>query len=157
MLQYTFVRVWPLKSSHICVFVFINHEFVWQFLTVFTITVNNVILSTYLSNSLSLTVCLHLKMEFRSCARERQWLGIFHYHWWTASIKPRLLFSHSGLVSWGLPFLQFSINELVIHHDLCTLFLTNLFWLNGIAVLVDKLSIIKTCSFHIMFLIDYLT
>jgi len=35
--------------------------------------------------------------------------GIFHYHWWTASIKPRLLFSHSGLVSWGLPFLQFAI------------------------------------------------
>jgi len=39
--------------------------------------------------------------------RGRQWCGIFHYHWWTASIKPRLLFSHSGLVSWGLPFLQF--------------------------------------------------
>ena len=33
---------------------------------------------------------------------------IFHYHWWTASIKPRLLFSHSGIVSWGLPFLQFA-------------------------------------------------
>ena len=26
-----------------------------------------------------------------------------------ASIKPRLLFSHSDLVSWGLPFLQFII------------------------------------------------
>ena len=59
-----------------------------------------------------LTVCLHLKMEFRSCARGRQWCGIFHYHWWTASIKPRLLFSHSGLVSWGLPFLQFIISLL---------------------------------------------
>jgi len=34
----------------------------------------------------------------------------FHYHWWTASIKPRLLFSHSGIVSWGLPFLQFILN-----------------------------------------------
>jgi len=34
---------------------------------------------------------------------------LFHYHWWTASIKPRLLFSHSGLVSWGLPFLQFNL------------------------------------------------
>ena len=54
-----------------------------------------------------LYVCLHLKMEFRSCARGRQWCGIFHYHWWTASIKPRLLFSHLGIVSWGLPFLQF--------------------------------------------------
>jgi len=57
-----------------------------------------------------LYVCLHLKMEFRSCARGRQWCGIFHYHWWTASIKPRLLFSHSGLVSWGLLFLQFVIS-----------------------------------------------
>ena len=37
------------------------------------------------------------------------WCGIFHYHWWAASIKPRLLFSHSGLVSRGLPFLQFNI------------------------------------------------
>ena len=55
-----------------------------------------------------LYACLHLKMEFRTCARGRQWCGIFHYHWWTASIKPRLLFSHSGLVSWGLPFLQFN-------------------------------------------------
>jgi len=52
-----------------------------------------------------------LKMEFRSCARGRQWCGIFHYHWWTASIKPRLLFSHSGLVSWGLPFLQFTKSQ----------------------------------------------
>ena len=40
-----------------------------------------------------------------------QWCGIFHYHWWTVSIKPRLLFSHSGLVVWGLPFLQFIIRE----------------------------------------------
>jgi len=55
-----------------------------------------------------LTVCLHLKMEFRSCARGRQWCSTLHYHWWTASIKPKLLFSHSGLVSWGLPFLQFN-------------------------------------------------
>ena len=55
-------------------------------------------------------------MEFRSCARGRQWCGIFHYHWWTASIKPRLLFSHSGLVSWGLPFLQFNICSKHIKH-----------------------------------------
>jgi len=31
-------------------------------------------------------------MEFRSCARGRWWFGVFHYHLWTASIKPRLLF-----------------------------------------------------------------
>ena len=59
------------------------------------------------------TVCFYLKMEFRSCARGRQWCSIFHYHWWTASIKPRLLFSHSGLVSWGLPFLQFNFSRFV--------------------------------------------
>jgi len=56
-----------------------------------------------------LYVCLHLKMEFPSCARGRQWCEIFHYHCWTASIKPRLLFFHSCLVSWGLPFLQFKL------------------------------------------------
>jgi len=31
--------------------------------------------------------CLHLKMEFRSCARGCQWCGIIHYQWWTASIS----------------------------------------------------------------------
>ena len=43
-----------------------------------------------------------LKIEFRSCARGRQWCGIIHYHWWTASIKPRLLFFTAGYASWGL-------------------------------------------------------
>ena len=32
----------------------------------------------------------------------RQWCGIIHYHWWTASIKPRLLFSRAGYASRGL-------------------------------------------------------
>ena len=45
--------------------------------------------------------CSHLKKEFRSCTRERQWSGIIHYLWWTASIKPRLLFSRAGYASWG--------------------------------------------------------
>ena len=35
-------------------------------------------------------------------ARGHQWCGIFQYYWWTASIKPRLLFSHAGYASWGL-------------------------------------------------------
>jgi len=43
--------------------------------------------------------CLHLKMEFRSCARGRQWCGIIHYYWRTASIKPRLRFSRAGYAS----------------------------------------------------------
>jgi len=30
-----------------------------------------------------------------------QWCGIIHYYWWTASIKPRLLFSRAGYASWG--------------------------------------------------------
>ena len=46
--------------------------------------------------------CLHLKIEFRSCPRRRQRCGIFHYLWWTASIKPKLLFSHAGYASPGL-------------------------------------------------------
>jgi len=46
--------------------------------------------------------CLHLKMEFCSCARGRQLCGIIHYYWWTASIKPRLLFSRAGYASWWL-------------------------------------------------------
>jgi len=46
--------------------------------------------------------CLHLKMEFRSCARGRQRCSIIHYYWWTASIKPRLLFSRAGYAFWGL-------------------------------------------------------
>jgi len=39
-------------------------------------------------------------MEFCSCASGCQWCGIIHYHWWTASIKPRLLFS--SYASWRL-------------------------------------------------------
>jgi len=50
--------------------------------------------------------CLHSKMEFRSCAREHQWCGIIHYYWWTASIKPRLLFSRAGYASWELSLLS---------------------------------------------------
>ena len=47
-----------------------------------------------------------------SCAKGRQWCGIFHYHWWTASIKPRLLFSHAGYASWGaFPFI--SLNYII--------------------------------------------
>jgi len=31
-----------------------------------------------------------------------QWCGVIHYHWWTALIKPRMLFSRAGYASWGL-------------------------------------------------------
>jgi len=44
-------------------------------------------------------------MEFCSCVRGRQWRGIIHYYWWTASIKPRLLFSLTGYASGGLSLL----------------------------------------------------
>jgi len=54
--------------------------------------------------------CLHLKMEFCSCARGREWCGIIHYYWWTASIKPRLLFSRAGYASWGLFLHQFKVS-----------------------------------------------
>jgi len=57
-----------------------------------------------------LGVCLHLKVEFCSCARGLQWSGTFHFHWWTAaSIKLTLLFStfhHSVYASKELPFFR---------------------------------------------------
>ena len=34
-----------------------------------------------------------MKIGFRSCTIERQWCGISQYVWWTAKVKPRLLFS----------------------------------------------------------------
>jgi len=34
---------------------------------------------------------------------------IIHNYWWTASIKPRLLFSRACYASWGLPFHQLNI------------------------------------------------
>jgi len=55
--------------------------------------------------SWSVHVCsFHLKMEFRSCARGRQWCGIIHYYWWTASIQPRLLFSRASCFMGAFPF-----------------------------------------------------
>ena len=36
--------------------------------------------------------CLHLKIEFRSCVMGVIGVAFFQYLWWTASIKPRLLF-----------------------------------------------------------------
>jgi len=56
--------------------------------------------------------CLHLKMEFRSCARGRQWCGIINYYWWLALIKPRLLFSRAGYVSWGLSLSSVKIRNI---------------------------------------------
>ena len=37
----------------------------------------------------------------------RQWCGIIHYYWWTASIKLQLLFSRAGYASWGLSLSSF--------------------------------------------------
>ena len=41
------------------------------------------------------------------------WCGIFHYHRWKASIKPRLLFSHAGFASWGLSSVKLNLLQLV--------------------------------------------
>jgi len=76
------------------------------------------IIRCYNSNGITLNVhvcCLHLKMEFRSCARVRPWCGIIHYHWWTASIKPKLLFSRADYASWGLSLLSvwLGLNDVV--------------------------------------------
>ena len=35
---------------------------------------------------------------------------LFWFSWWTASIKPRLPFSHAGYASWGLSFSSFYFN-----------------------------------------------
>jgi len=46
----------------------------------------------------------------------RQWCGIFHYHSWTGSIEPRLLFSYAdfSIFSWvSFPFTK--INLLWLH------------------------------------------
>ena len=37
-------------------------------------------------------ICLLLKKGFRLFARVRQWCGIYHNIWWSALLKPRLLF-----------------------------------------------------------------
>ena len=55
-----------------------------------------------------------LKIEFRSCARGRQWCVICHYHWWTASIKPRLLCSLQAMLLEGFPFHQFNFMNVVV-------------------------------------------
>ena len=75
-----------------------------------------------------LYVCLHLKIEFCSCDRGRQWCGIFHYHWWTASIKPRLLFCHAGLVSWGLSLS--SVNETISYAQHASVIIHNTLYLH---------------------------
>jgi len=43
---------------------------------------------------------------------EGQWCGIFHYYWWTASIKPILFFHKQTLLLKGFPYLP-QINHLV--------------------------------------------
>jgi len=53
--------------------------------------------------------CLHLKMESCSCARGRQWCGIIHYHWWTASINRGCCFPVQAMLPEGFPFHQFII------------------------------------------------
>jgi len=67
--------------------------------------------------------CLHVRKEFRSCDRGRQWCGILHYHWWTSSIKPMqdmlpvvfpfhlfnwTYFPYSAILARPLPCLPFS-------------------------------------------------
>jgi len=49
-----------------------------------------------------LVCCWHLKIGLRSCVYGRHWCCIFYCHWWTTSIKPRLVFSHALDASWGI-------------------------------------------------------
>jgi len=45
----------------------------------------------------------------------RQWCGILHYHWWTASIKPRLLFSPCFLRTLTIFLELFILSTLGVH------------------------------------------
>jgi len=80
-------------------------------------------------------------MEFRSSARGRQWCDIIHYHGWTASIKPMLLFSRAGYASWGFRFKQFnSTANLWIHYTTTCITLKPAFILKHKIVLDEFLS-----------------
>ena len=69
--------------------------------------------------------CLYLKIQFRFCAWGHQWCGIIHDHWWTASIKPRLLFSQCRLCfPRALPFSQLNYTCIKCY-ELLTL---NMWW-----------------------------
>jgi len=57
--------------------------------------------------------CLHFKVVLRSCAIGGQWCGIFQNHWWTFSIKRRLLFPNAGFAFWGL-FLFLRVRNLYV-------------------------------------------
>jgi len=82
--------------------------------------------------------------EFHSCAMRRQWCGIFHNHWWSDSIKPRLLFTHAGLQAMlpeGLFFsVEFNLLQLVCcvcaagvkYRPVLHLFVVICFWSSGI-------------------------
>jgi len=76
----------------------------------------------YFSGQKSCIVCcLHLKIEFRSSARGRQWCGIFYHYWWTASIKPSCCFPMQTVFPGGFPFHQLYFKhwlavKLLSHH-----------------------------------------
>jgi len=65
-------------------------------------------------------ICWHLKMEFRLCGRGRQWCSIIYYHWWTSSIKPRLLFIMQAVFSEGYFFSQLTLFTLFATYSIWT-------------------------------------
>jgi len=78
-------------------------------------TCSLVLLCFFLRSSGIIVCCLHLKIVFRSCPRGRQWWGIFHYRWWTAAIKQKLLFSPcKGCFCRTLPFTHIKITSLLL-------------------------------------------
>ena len=67
---------------------------------------------------------VYISKEFCSWAMGRQWSGIFHYHWWTSSITPRLLFSPRRLsFVWIFPFPQnnYAINTCFLKNAVSTI------------------------------------
>ena len=73
---------------------------------------HNTLLCSYIFWSAGIMDCVSivLKNEFHLCARGCLLCGIFYYHRWTASVKPRLLYSQCKLMK--LSFLLFSFPRL---------------------------------------------
>jgi len=107
-------------QAELCFYIYVKKQFIIPNLFHITCTflqrictetrfvLNHGVVIFFWSSGITECTCMlfTFKMEFRLCARGRQWCGIIHHHWWTASIKPRLLFSRAGYASWGISLIH---------------------------------------------------
>ena len=80
---------------------------IWYFLVNYKIT--STAESREIRNSPDIKPCTDTRYHHCNSTEISQWCGIIHCYWWTASIKPRLLFARAGYSSWGLSFHQFNV------------------------------------------------